>query len=344
MIQFKSISKTFQGGSGPVHALDNISLHVPEGCIYGVIGSSGAGKSTLIRCANLLESPTSGEVLVAGQNLIELSPAELRSARREIGMIFQHFNLLSGRTVFQNIALPLELAGKSSSDIENAIAPLLELVGLVDKRDSYPAQLSGGQKQRVAIARALASQPKVLLCDEATSALDPQTTVSILNLLKDINKKLGLTILLITHEMDVVKSICDRVAILSQGRVIEENDVESFFVAPQTELAREFVRAAIHEKPASDISHQFRQGYVEGSRPVLRITFVGQNVVQPLITQAARLCQVDFNILQADIETVHSKTMGFLMVDVVGEEQGVQDAQAFLQKHDLQVEVVGYVS
>ena len=234
MITFKNISKTFRGSGGLVHALSDVSLHVPEGCIYGVIGSSGAGKSTLIRCANLLEAPTEGEVLVAGQNLVELSSAELRKARREIGMIFQHFNLLSSRTVYQNIALPLELAGQSAAEIEKAITPLLELVGLEDKRNSYPSQLSGGQKQRVAIARALASQPKVLLCDEATSALDPQTTVSILNLLRDINKKLGLTILLITHEMDVVKSICDRVAILSQGRVIEENDVESFFLSPKT--------------------------------------------------------------------------------------------------------------
>ena len=343
MITFKNISKTFRGSGGLVHALNDVSLHVPEGCIYGVIGSSGAGKSTLIRCANLLETPTEGEVLVAGQNLVELSSAELRNARREIGMIFQHFNLLSSRTVYQNIALPLELAGQSSAEIEKAIAPLLELVGLEDKRNSYPSQLSGGQKQRVAIARALASQPKVLLCDEATSALDPQTTVSILNLLRDINKKLGLTILIITHEMDVVKSICDRVAILSQGKVIEENDVESFFLSPKTELAREFVSAAIHEKPAADISHQFHQEYTPGCRPVLRITFVGQNVVQPLITQASRLHEVDFNILQADIETVHGKTMGFLMVDVVGDEGNWRDAQAFLQKHDLQVEVVGYV-
>ncbi|MTI14757.1 methionine ABC transporter ATP-binding protein [Sansalvadorimonas verongulae] len=344
MIEFKNISKIFQSAGGPVKALDDISLHVPEGCIYGVIGSSGAGKSTLIRCANLLESPTEGEVRVAGQDLMKLSSAQLRTARRDIGMIFQHFNLLAGRTVYDNIALPLELAGKSAAAVESTILPLLKLVGLKDKQDSYPSQLSGGQKQRVAIARALASQPKVLLCDEATSALDPQTTASILNLLRDINKTLGLTILLITHEMDVVKSICDRVAILSQGQVIEENDVESFFLSPQTELAREFVRAAIHEKPAADISHQFRQEYEAGCRPVLHITFVGQTVVQPLITQAARICEVDFNILQADIETVHGKTMGFLMVDIEGEERHVQDAQAFLQKHNLQVEVVGYVS
>ena len=344
MIKFENISKVFQGPSGPFLALDHISLSVPEGGIYGVIGSSGAGKSTLIRCANLLESPTEGSVYVDGRDLVSLSAKELRKARRDIGMIFQHFNLLSNRTVFQNIALPLELAGQSAVDIEKTVVPLLELVGLQDKRDSYPSQLSGGQKQRVAIARALSSQPKVLLCDEATSALDPQTTVSILNLLKDINRKLGLTILLITHEMDVVKSICDRVAILSEGRVIEENDVESFFLSPQTKLAREFVRTAIHEKPAADIEADFHQKPSPNSRPVLHITFVGQAVVQPLITQAARKFGVDFNILQADIETVHGKAMGFLMVDVVGNREAVNNAQAFLKEHNLQVEVAGYVN
>ena len=347
MIEFENICKTFPGPSGSVTALDNISLSIPKGCVYGVIGSSGAGKSTLIRCANLLEVPTSGVVRVSGQDLLALSPAELRDARRDIGMIFQHFNLLSGRTVFENIALPLELTGFSKDRIEKTVAPLLALVGLEDKRDNYPAQLSGGQKQRVAIARALASNPKVLLCDEATSALDPQTTIAILNLLKDINQKLGLTILLITHEMDVVQAICDRVAILSQGRVIEENDVESFFLAPQTELAREFVRSAIHAKPAANLNKEFCDPETEGSRPILQLAFIGQSVAQPLITQASRRFGVDFSILQADIETVHGKTMGFLMVEVCGEPGAVKQARAFLEErvedNELQVEVVGYV-
>ncbi len=344
MIQFEQITKTFPGSPEPVYALNDISLSVPAGCIYGVIGSSGAGKSTLIRCANLLETPTSGRVRVDGQDLLSLSPAALRDARRDIGMIFQHFNLLARRTVYENIALPLELVGKSPADIEKAVAPLLKLVGLEDKRDNYPSQLSGGQKQRVAIARALSSKPKVLLCDEATSALDPQTTLSILDLLQDINRTLGLTILLITHEMDVVKTICDRVAILSAGQVIEENDVESFFMAPKTALAREFVRAAVNEKPLAELRKNFRQVPGDGQRPVLHITFVGQNVVQPLITQAAREFSVDFNILQADIETVHGKTMGFLMVDVMGDETDVIKATAFLDAHEVQVEVIGYVN
>ncbi len=344
MIEFENVEKIFPSANGPVVALDGISLSVPKGCIYGVIGSSGAGKSTLIRCANLLEQPSSGVIRVDGKELLSLTAAELRDARRNIGMIFQHFNLLSGRTVFDNIALPLELAGTSKASIEKAVLPLLELVGLQDKRDSYPDQLSGGQKQRVAIARALASKPKVLLCDEATSALDPQTTVAILNLLKDINEKLGLTILLITHEMDVVKTICDRVAILSAGQVIEENDVESFFLSPQTELAREFVRSAFHAKNTQDLAQSLGDVETEGSRPVLQVTFIGQSVAQPLITQASRRFGVDFSILQADIETVHGNTMGFLMIEAQGEPESIRQAQNYLRDNGLQVEVIGYVS
>lgn len=216
MIKLSNITKVFQQGSRTITALSDVTLHVPAGQIYGVIGSSGAGKSTLIRCANMLERPTSGS-LVDGQDLTSLSESELTRARRQIGMIFQHFNLLSSRTVFGNVALPLELDNTPRAEIKKRVTELLELVGLADKHDAYPANLSGGQKQRVAIARALASNPKVLLCDEATSALDPATTRSILELLKDINRRLGLTILLITHEMDVVKRICDQVAVISQG-------------------------------------------------------------------------------------------------------------------------------
>ncbi|MGI9277432.1 MAG: methionine ABC transporter ATP-binding protein [Endozoicomonas sp.] len=343
MIELKSLSKVFKSGGREVRAIDGINLAVPEGSIYGVIGSSGAGKSTLIRCVNLLERPSAGQVIVDGQDLTRLSKKGLREARHNIGMIFQHFNLLSSRTVYQNIALPLELAGASKAEIEESVNPLLELTGLKEKRDSYPSQLSGGQKQRVAIARALASRPRVLLCDEATSALDPQTTKSILALLKDINQKFNITVLIITHEMDVVKSICDRVAILSQGRLIEENDVEQFFLNPQTKLAREFVRSAIHEKPVSEIESHFKAEDSPGSRPVIRITFVGQRVVEPLITQAAKKFGTDFVILQADIESVHGKSMGFLMVEVMGDDEAVSASLAFLKEH-VQVEVVGYVS
>lgn len=343
MIELKNLTKVFAAGGTEVKAIDGVNLSVPEGTIYGVIGSSGAGKSTLIRCVNLLEKPTSGQVLVDGQDLTLLSEKLLRQTRHSIGMIFQHFNLLSSRTVYDNIALPLELAGASKQEIEQAVLPLLELTGLGDKRHSYPAQLSGGQKQRVAIARALASKPKVLLCDEATSALDPQTTRSILSLLKDINRQLKITVLIITHEMDVVKTICDRVAIMSFGKIIEENEVEQFFLNPQTDLAKEFVRSAIHEKPIAEIEARFQSDPAEGARPVVRITFVGQGVVQPLITKAARQFNTDFNILQADIETVNEKAMGFLMVEIMGEPEAIEQSLQFL-KDNVQVEVIGYVS
>ncbi|WP_421297976.1 methionine ABC transporter ATP-binding protein, partial [Aeromonas sp. 700722] len=219
MIKLIGLNKVYGTGSDAVHALRDVSLHVPQGKIFGVIGASGAGKSTLIRCVNLLERPTEGQVIVDGQDLVALSERDLTQARRQIGMIFQHFNLLASRTVFANIAFPLELAGWSKEKIQQRVAELLALVGLEARAQAYPSELSGGQKQRVAIARALAPAPKVLLCDEATSALDPQTTRSILTLLKEINVKLGLTILLITHEMDVVKGICDEVAIISDGRL-----------------------------------------------------------------------------------------------------------------------------
>lgn len=346
MIELKNLTRVFAAGGTEVRAIDGVNLLVPEGAVYGVIGSSGAGKSTLIRCVNLLEKPTSGQVLVDGQDLTRLSEKGLRQARHNIGMIFQHFNLLSSRTVYDNVALPLELAGASEQDIDKAVLPLLELTGLAAKRNSYPAQLSGGQKQRVAIARALASKPKVLLCDEATSALDPQTTRSILALLKDINRQLKITILIITHEMDVVKSICDRVAIMSCGKIIEESDVEQFFLHPRTDLAKEFVRSAIHEKPVTDIEARFQPEPSEGARPVVRLTFVGQGVVQPLITRAARQFNTDFNILQADIETVNEKAMGFLMVEIMGEPEAIEQSLQFLQaslEETVRVEVIGYV-
>lgn len=241
MIELKHITKHFNHKNRKVTALDDVSLTVPEGKIFGVIGASGAGKSTLIRCVNLLERPSSGTVIVDGKALMKLSPSELAMERRHIGMIFQHFNLLSSRTVFQNIAFPLELEGQSKQEISKRVYELLALVGLEDKSEDYPARLSGGQKQRVAIARTLASNPRVLLCDEATSALDPATTKSILTLLKDINQRLNITILLITHEMRVVKNICDEVAVISSGRLIEQGPVDEVFSHPKHELTKEFI-------------------------------------------------------------------------------------------------------
>jgi len=241
MIELREITKRFQQKNREVTALDEVSLTVPEGKIFGVIGASGAGKSTLIRCVNLLERPTSGAVIVDGKDLMSLSNSALARERRHIGMIFQHFNLLSSRTVFDNIAFPLELDGWSREQIRARVEELLALVGLAEKANDYPASLSGGQKQRVAIARTLATSPKVLLCDEATSALDPATTKSILRLLKDINERLQITILLITHEMKVVRHICDEVAVISAGKLIEQGPVDEVFSHPKHELTREFI-------------------------------------------------------------------------------------------------------
>ncbi|MAY72371.1 MAG: DL-methionine transporter ATP-binding subunit, partial [Halomonas sp.] len=308
MIRLTNLSKTFGAGSRAVKALTDVDLHVPQGQIHGVIGLSGAGKSTLIRCVNLLERPTSGTVEVDGQTLTSLSGPALNQARHRIGMIFQHFNLLTSRTVFANVALPLELMGVKRDEIAKRVTPLLELVGLADKAQQYPAQLSGGQKQRVAIARALASRPQVLLCDEATSALDPHTTASILELLKDINQKLGLTILLITHEMEVVKSICHRVSLISGGRLVEEADVGDFFTAPRTQLGRDFLNEFLELEPPRELIERLEQTPGPNSHPVVRLAFSGDAVSTPLISRLARECGVDVSILQAKVESIQERT------------------------------------
>lgn len=243
MIDLRNVEKTYYSNAGDIHALKKTNLHINAGEIFGIIGLSGAGKSTLIRCINMLEVPTGGQVFVDGQELTAMNNQELRKARQNIGMIFQHFNLLASRTVYDNIAFPLEIQGISQSEIKKRVQPLLELVQLQDRGDYYPSQLSGGQKQRVGIARALASDPKVLLCDEATSALDPQTTKSILDLLKDINKRLNLTIVMITHQMEVVKEVCDRVAVIENGEIIEEGSMIDVFTDPQKPTTKDFVKS-----------------------------------------------------------------------------------------------------
>ena len=246
MIELVNVEKTYHTSSGDIHALKRTSLTINQGEIFGIIGLSGAGKSTLIRCINMLEVPTAGQVFVDGEELTAMTETQLRKARQNIGMIFQHFNLLASRTVFDNIAFPLEIQGLGKDEIKKRVEPLLELVQLQDRADHYPSQLSGGQKQRVGIARALASNPKVLLCDEATSALDPQTTKSILNLLRDINQRLNLTIVMITHQMEVVKEICDRVAVIENGSIIEEGNMIDVFTNPRrTRLPRNLLRASI---------------------------------------------------------------------------------------------------
>lgn len=343
MIEINQVNKVFYQGSKEIPALVDINLHIPQGEIFGVIGSSGAGKSTLIRCVNMLEAPTSGSVLVDGLDLTKLSPKELGQARRNIGMIFQHFNLLSSRTVFDNVALPLELAQTPTSEIEQRVTELLDLVGLADKRDTYPANLSGGQKQRVAIARALASKPKVLLCDEATSALDPATTKSILELLKTINQQLNLTILIITHEMDVVKNICDKVAIIGGGRLVEQGLVSDIFAHPKTELAQEFIRSTLDLSIPEDYKARLHATQVEGSVPLVRLEFTGSTIDAPVISQLSRKFNVDVSILNSDIDYAGGVRFGLMVAELFGEKELVEQSVTFLKEHNIKVEVLGYV-
>ncbi len=344
MIEINRVDKVFYQGELEIHALRDINLTIEQGTIFGVIGSSGAGKSTLIRCVNLLERPSRGQVIVDGVDLTQLSNQELTLARRKIGMIFQHFNLLSSRTVFDNVALPLELANKSKADIKAKVTELLQLVGLSDKHHSYPANLSGGQKQRVAIARALASEPKVLLCDEATSALDPATTQSILELLKKINRKLNLTILLITHEMDVVKNICSKVAIIGDGELVEKGPVGDIFAHPKTELAREFIRSTLDLSIPEDYKARMTAERIENSYPLIRLEFTGASVDAPLISQVAREFNIDISILSSDMDYAGGVKFGLMLAEFYGTEQAAENAVAFLRDHKVNVEILGYLA
>ncbi len=343
MIKLINIAKTYISLGPPFHALRDINLTIRQGEIFGIVGQSGAGKSTLVRCINLLEKPSLGQVWVAGQELTALNAVELRLVRRQIGMIFQQFNLLTAKTVYENIALPLKFAHYSKSKILATIAPLLTLTGLNDKQYTYPAQLSGGQKQRVAITRALASQPKVLLCDEATSALDPQTTHTILQLLKDINRRLGITIVLITHQVDVVKSICDRVALLDQGSIVEIADIVSFFTAPKTSLAKKFVSLSLkHELPPL-LQNRLSAQKKPDSHAVLRIIFQGQAAAEPLIAHVMREMGIHLNILQANIECLKETILGIMVVEVMGDQSSLPQGIDYLTDKGLHIESMGYV-
>ena len=343
MIELKNVTKIFRQKDREITALSGVSLQVAQGKIYGVIGASGAGKSTLIRCVNLLEKPTSGDVIVDGKNLTALSDAELVEERRQIGMIFQHFNLLSSRTVSENVAFPLELAGVSKNESKARVSELLKLVGLEDKADDYPASLSGGQKQRVAIARTLATNPKVLLCDEATSALDPGTTRSILNLLKDINQRLNITILLITHEMAVVKSICDYVAVISNGRLVEQGTISEIFVNPRTELAKDFINASLHVEIPDHYRQRLQPTDKGGLSPLLKLEMTGETANQPLLSQAARLFDIDTKIISAQMDYAGGKNFGVILTELSGNYQNYQDAIDFFTDNHIKVEIIGYV-
>lgn len=344
MIRLENITKTFYHEKRTITALSHVNLHVPAGQIYGVIGTSGAGKSTLIRTVNLLEKPTSGKIFVDGEELTALSSRKLTQARRKISMIFQHFNLLSSRTVFDNVALPLELNKTPKAKIKARVTELLALVGLSDKADIYPSKLSGGQKQRVAIARALASDPKVLLCDEATSALDPATTRSILDLLKDINRRLGLTILLITHEMDVVKQICHQVAVISQGELVEQASVSEIFSHPKTDIAKKFIQSTLHLAIPDDYQEKLKaEPDAHSTHPLLRLEFTGHSVDAPLLSDAAKTFNISNNIISAQMDYAGGVKFGVMLTEMLGQSEDTEKAIAFFEANHVKVEVLGYV-
>lgn len=341
MIYLKDIKKVYANGNTRIEALRGVNLHIEEGKIYGIIGYSGAGKSTLIRCINLLEIPTSGEVIVNNRNLTNLSAKELRKTREKIGMIFQHFNLMRSRNVFQNVAYPLKGKGLNKSQIEEKVLSLLELVGLSDKISAYPSQLSGGQKQRVAIARALANDPQVLLCDEATSALDPQTTQSILKLLKEINEKLKLTIVIITHQMEVVKEICHRAAVMENGEIVEEGDVVQIFSSPKAKMTKNFVSTVFHYDRIYEFldKEQFVGALTEGET-IVKIAFVGQKTGQAFISKLSRKFKVDASILFGNIEIIQNVPIGNLVVKFNGSREGILDSIKYLEENSIHVEVI----
>ena len=343
MIVLENVCKEFESGEERFHALKGVSLSIRKGCVFGIIGRSGAGKSTLVRMINLLERPTSGRVVVGGVDLSALSPAELRRARRGIGMIFQGFNLLSSRTVAGNVAFPLELASWDKTRIERRVDELLELVGLSGKRDAYPAQLSGGQKQRVGIARALAPEPGILLCDEATSALDPQTTHEVLELLRDINRKLGLTVVLITHEMAVIKAICEEVAVLDGGLIAESGAVFRVFTTPQSPVTRELVAGVMtRDIPPHFAALDFLSEPEGDCGLLLRISFLGDTAAEPIISGVVRRFGVDVNILYGAIDHIQAVPYGTLIVELTG--NGTRDAAMdYLKNLNLGLEVIGYV-
>lgn len=343
MIKLENISKQFQQKRHVVTALNGVSLEVPQGKIFGVIGASGAGKSTLIRCANLLERPDSGEVSINGIDLMKLSTTQLAKERRQIGMIFQHFNLLSSRTVFDNIAFPLELGSTPKKEIRTRVIELLKLVGLEDKQHEYPANLSGGQKQRVAIARTLASKPRVLLCDEATSALDPATTESILDLLKSINQQFGITILLITHEMNVVKSICDEVAVISNGKLIEQGSVSDIFAHPKSALTRQFIASTLKVNIPKEFQEKLDDPTHQGNKPLLKLEFTGDSVNDPVMSECSRKFQLDSNIIFAQIEYAGSVKFGAMVVEASGTPENIEKAIHYFKNKKINVEVIGYV-
>ena len=348
MIKLDHITQTYKTPEGrEFKALDDVSIEILPGEIFGIIGRSGAGKSTLVRCINLLNRPSEGTVTVDGKNLTELSEDELRESRRSIGMIFQHFNLLSSRTVYDNVALPLELVGTPKNVIREKVEPLLKLVGLTEHAHKYPSQLSGGQKQRVGIARALTNDPKVLLSDEATSALDPETTVATLALLKRINKELGLTIVMITHEMQVVKQICERVVVMNYGKIVEQGKVIDIFMSPQHETTKALIGNVMARDMPASILDRFRKARENHPNSdavyLLRLAFSGNEVTRPVISECSRRFNLDFNILRGTVDDVQGQTLGSLTVLIEAESSVFIEAVNFLRENGVVVEEINDV-
>ncbi len=339
MIEFQNISKTFESKSNTVHAVRDVSFSINDSEIFGVIGFSGAGKSTLVRCINMLERPTSGNVVINGVVMNELSEKDLRIQRRKIGMIFQQFNLLGSRTVYENVAFPLRNQKLPKDQIHEKVISLLELVGILDKKNVYPSQLSGGQKQRVAIARALANDPDILLCDEATSALDPQTTSNILKLLKQVNEQLGITIVIITHEMSVIKEICDRVAVMEDGYVKELDSVINIFSNPKATITKDFVASTTNYDQLDDlIQNRPEVLNLNIDQSLIKIDFVGSNTKESVIAHLTKAYDVDASIIFANIEIIQDEIIGSMVIILSGTQK--QDAINYLESLNLNVEVL----
>ena len=332
-ILIQDVSKTFETKDGSVQALKHVSLSIETGDIYGIIGMSGAGKSTLVRCMNFLEVPSEGKVLIDGKSLSEFSPKELRKEREKIGMIFQHFNLLMQKNVLENVCFPLYIQGKKKAEARAKALELLEIVGLADRAKAYPAQLSGGQKQRVAIARALASDPQILLCDEATSALDPQTTSSILELLQDINQKFGITIVIITHQMSVVREICTHVAIMKAGEVKEQGLVEEIFSHPKSQVAKEL----ISKDSGNDVeSKKLTQSEIQDGE-IVRIVFSENSAFEPVIANLILTFHEPVNILKANTKNVGGVAKGEMILQFMSDSTNVPEMKKFLTERGLEI-------
>ena len=341
IIDLKNITKTFVQDGKTFNAVENASVSIEKGDIFGIIGFSGAGKSTLVRAINLLGRPTSGSVTVKGKDFLTLSQKELREERKKIGMIFQHFNLMKSRNVFDNVAFPLKRSGLTKKQIAEKVHSLLKLVEIDEKAENFPSQLSGGQKQRVAIARALANEPDILLCDEATSALDPTTTKSILKLLKKLKDQLGLTIVIITHQMEVIKEICDKVAVMEKGRIVEQGDVFSIFANPQDEVTKRFIRSTSNLSKVEElIAQDSPVVHLEKDEKLVRFTYIKKNVSEPLISAISRLYEVTINIIFAEIEIVQGAPIGGTVAIISGEAATIDRALKHIAALDVGVEVL----